>query len=245
MKADSQLTRQAWVDDQLPLDEVIRLEESLTADERRSLERERAFEKALGEAMRQGPGCPDSLWERVRGELRQSPPETLPVVPFWRRWQRPALAWAAAAAVAAVLGVVFWPKSPPQLPPFMTTQFSANPAIFAADAEVPGNLDKMRASLDSEGIHLALQPIPNGHHAITPLGLHMTEYHGEKVAVLYFSCCGQPMMALVSKSGSLDAAHLPLQQLPPGTQLAMREIDGYRVMVFGPHDTAELMALLG
>jgi len=78
MSTEHQLARQAWVDDQLSVGELIPVEAGLTPAERTRLNQERAFEAALGERLRQGPACPEELWQRVTGELRVAASQTAP-----------------------------------------------------------------------------------------------------------------------------------------------------------------------
>ena len=46
------LRRQAFVDDQLSVDEVVAFQEELSAEDKKEVERERAYEKALAERLR-------------------------------------------------------------------------------------------------------------------------------------------------------------------------------------------------
>jgi hypothetical protein len=227
MDMDRELTRQAYMDGELSVEEVITFEASCSDVERREMEAEQAFERSFVERISQDC-CPDALWNDLRARIAR---ESRGGLPGWKLW--PML-----AAALLAIGAVLWLQSR-QVPdrPSLVRDLAQPVETFAATVAVPGDIDKVRSSLTANGFHIKLSaPDPDGHHPITLLGVSYHEIDGERVAAVKFACCGQPVAVFVSNLPATRLAEL-LQPADSKNRVynVHERIDAYEVHAVSSH----------
>lgn len=242
MKENDLLIRQAYIDEQLPVEEVIAFEAKLSREDKAALEAERRFETALADRLKAAAPCPDELWARVKGQIQSPAPQTLPPARrFWPRFAKP-LAWAAIVVLNLGLAAALLNRVAGRTPE-LELAFNDDLQAFAETADIPGDIEKMYACLAASRLHVALAPPSPQQHPITPLGMRLQELGGEQVAQLFFSCCNRPMAVFVGRKEAFDLRNIPTRGLPGNVFVATREIDNYRIIVVGPHAPGEILDL--
>ncbi|HAR67944.1 MAG TPA: hypothetical protein DCR55_17315, partial [Lentisphaeria bacterium] len=95
MATDKDLLRQAYMDGELSVEEIIRFESERSEEEFRALQAEQAFESVLIEKLEADCACPDELWQDIQNRIAasQRQPQTRRLV-LWL------------AALAAVVTIV-------------------------------------------------------------------------------------------------------------------------------------------
>lgn len=213
MDMGRELTRQAYMDGELSVEEVIAFEASCSDAERREIAAEQAFERVFVERVSQD-SCPDALWMDVRSRItRESRGRG------WRLW--PMLA----AALLALGGAIWMQAQPKDL------------HDCCIGEHVPGDFAKVRSSLTQKGFHINLsEPDPDGHHPIKLQGLSYYKVNGELVAELKFSCCHKDVKVYVSSLSPERMASLLQPKDSEGRVYSIHErIDSYEVHAFGQH----------
>jgi hypothetical protein len=222
-----ELTRQAYMDGELSVEEVIAFEASCNDAERREVAAEQAFERAFVERVSQDT-CPDALWDDLRSRIaRESRGPTL----GWRLW--PILA---AAALLTISGLA-WMQSKKEVAPSLVADLSKDLHEYCAGVAVPGDFEKVRSSLTANGFHIKLSaPDPEAHHAVSLLGVSYHDVEGSRVAELKFSCCQQPVSVFVSDMPAERLAEL-LQAKDNENRVynVHEKIDTYQVHAVSTH----------
>ncbi len=262
---DKKLERQAYLDGQLTVEEALEFEAELTPKEKADLEAEKHFETVLGERLSDGTKCPEPLWNKLKTQMlsesgldatqllgaaavNEPAPEPKPALPAVSRLDWRSIGLAAMVLInIALLAVVIRDRRATGRSPVVPSEFvfTSDMDVFARDAVIPGDYDKMRSGLTQAGFHLSLAarpPRPTA-HVIQPLGLRLCRVDGEQIARIYFDCCGYPMLVLVMpKTRNVTLDDLPLSNLD-GFQIASKTIDNYRIVVVGQHSPKEILSL--
>lgn len=222
MITDRDLRRQAYMDGELPVDEIIRFEAECTDPERAEMEAERAFESALVEQLQPEAECPDQLWIDLQQRMRT-------------RKRRPSImirfGLAAAACLAIALAIlqhhsISVPLEQPQ----------------TADLAVPGSWEKVRSSLTANDFHVSLSPPEaEDHHPISLVGLRYHDVGGDQIAEVRFTCCGHPVSVFLSHSQEIDL--VGSLKLPEKTYRFSQPLDGYQLLAVGRHAPSEILNL--
>ena len=240
---DRQLTRQACLDDELPLEEVIAFEEQLTAADRRQLQAEREFERELAERLSQPAPCPEALWQRLETRVKaQGRPALVRFVssPRVRR-----LAAAAAIALLLGLGALLMVPAGDQPPTFAGVKLTASLSDFAAWAETTGSAAELQASLAQHGFHVRLADPASttSHHQIKLLGMRYVHDGKVEMAQVMFDCCGQPVSVFVAPARCSWAPALPEVPANSVWHSAERRDARIRLIGVGPHRTDAVLDL--
>jgi hypothetical protein len=233
MNTDRELTRQAYMDGELSVEEVIAFEGSSSDAERRAVAAEHAFEKAFVERVSQDT-CPDAVWDDLRARIaRESRGRS-----GWRLW--PML-----AAALLTIGGVTWLYGQMKPVESLVADLSTDLESFSAGVDVPGDLEKVRSSLTANGFHIKLDaPDPTAHHAVTLLGVAYYDVDGVRVAALKFSCCNQPVSVFVSSMPSEHLAKL-LQTKAKASRIynVHERIDSFEVHAVSKHPPDDVLNL--
>lgn len=244
---DRPLVRQAYLDDQLPIEEVIALESTLSPREKAALEREAAFHSALAARLRADEPCPDALWERVRREL-PAPAPAPAASRTWTLWPgRRARPWLAAAAAALVVfaglaAILAGPRLHAHNE--LDLGLDRDAAALIAAADIRGDYRQVGAGLAAQGLQVNLaQPPPEASGKIQLLGMRTVHTRAGTFAQVHFTCCGQTMCALIGSKEALDMSRIPCRCLSGECQMGTKEVGGYRILVVGRHAPAELLKL--
>lgn len=262
---DEVLRRQAYLDDELSVDEVIAYEASLSRPQRTEIDTERRFEQALGEQLAQGATCPDRLWQRLQAELAAAragqpaavaPPPAAPVAPVpapgvasrpatrgWQLLSTRALPWWLAAAAMLVATLVVLALRPPAGPEIA---FTDNLQAFAKDARYAGDYEKVGRELATMGINVNFHPPttpPARGHELRLLGMNTVQKGADCCAVVYFECCGKPVAVVVCTKSCPMVDHVTCKNLDGHCYKVQNAIENVRLMAVGPHDPVEVLGL--
>jgi hypothetical protein len=242
------LRRQAYVDDQLSVDEVVAFQEELSAEDKKELERERAYGNALAERLRndEAPGCPDALWDDLKSRVLRGEtdvPEIVPASPepmrFTWLWQVVAVA-AMIALVATLVNRVGTTSGGDLIAVQQTNKLTE----FAALAEVRGDVDVIRAALSQAGFAGVdlMAPDPDAHHKIEFFGMRTEIINGKPAARLYIACCGRPATAIITADGG--RLQFDESKINGTAYKATKKLgNGSRVTMVSPHPVKEVMDL--
>ncbi len=242
---ERRLTRQAYLDNQLPVEDVIAFEESLKGEERLQVERERAFEEALSQRLREEAPCPVAVWEHLQERMNGKRGRQPWAVPFANGWKGLAI-----AAGIALLAAGFFVWNP--LGSVDSTEQLKSGALPVSVgqcgglAEIPGDYVKVVSALTANRIFLNMKPcdeISEG-HPIKLLGMRMLNQGDKAVAQVFFECCGQPISVFITPlSNPWAASELPMKDVKGDWFVRQRELDQYRIIGVGTHDPSEVLAL--
>ncbi|GEM_PF-5278258 len=228
MATDKDLLRQAYMDGELSVEEIIRFESERSEEEFRALQAEQAFESVLIEKLEADCACPDELWQDIQNRIAasQRQPQTRRLV-LWLA--------ALAAVVTIVAGLLPGGNARSLL-------FHSELAAVKDRIEVPGDWQKIRSSLTEHGFHLALtEPGTDAYHKIELYGLLYHDLAGEQVAEVCFTCCGEPISVYLSKDQDVDLTQLV--DFPASTFRHSSPIDKYQVLAVGGHSPTEILSL--
>ena len=246
------LRRQAYVDDQLSVDEVVAFQEELSAADKKLLEQEREFERAFADRLQNEdvPGCPDALWgdlkSRVlRGETEIEADEPVAEAPKPMRltWLWQVVAVAAMIVLAATLLNRVDNVGSGDL---IVLKQSNDLKEFAALADVSGDVSVIREALNDSGFAGVdlMAPDEEAHHKIEFFGMRTEMINGKKAARLYIACCGRPTTAIIT----FDSEGLQFDESTiNGTAYKASKLlgNGSRVTLISPHPVKEVLDLFG
>jgi hypothetical protein len=251
------LRRQAYIDGQLSVDEVIAFQDELSAQERKEVDQEMAFEQAFSNHLQHADAtdCPPELWHDLQNRILRDDPEGIapstdvdtPSLPN----QHPARAlWfvQAIAAAAAIAIAAFLLTRNTATPPSTTAVAMALPTdltAFASEAKLQGDVVKIREALATTAFSdiNILAPSTEDHHAIKFLGMNQETIDGEPAVRLFISCCNRPATILLThadtKSLQFDDKDLPKQvyraEKPVG--------QNHRITILSPHTVDAVLNL--
>ncbi len=227
----------AYIDGELSAAEAAELDRSLTPSERARLSGEMRFENALGEALRNGPGCPDALWEGIRQRVRTHSGGSRASLARRLRYGLWPLAGAAALlTVSVAVGAVVWNE--------------AHPAFLS---ELPG--DWVPVEVDANGaetflhdhrlaVRLQTPESAGGHiRRAFMLGAREVTYKSEPVVDLLYECGGTPMKIVVARQGTAAARKIERAAVKRQV-LSSRHVGNAVAAVVGRHPAPELINLL-
>jgi len=227
----------AYVDGQLSTSEAAAFDSGLSAAEKSRAEQEIRFERAIGEVLTAGPGCPDHLWEELRSKIAPGRKS---------RWQpfngMRGFAFAAAASLVVGLGVLaqafFGSAGVLDLPPTV--------AALQSEATFQPDIAQIQAWLDEQGIDLSVLSVDamgETRHPMTMLGATLARYRNEEVLELLYNCCGQPAKVVLAPENSRVAAELRQGEGRGKVQDSLA-VNGYLAAVVSPHRSPELLDLI-
>ena len=206
------LRRQAFIDGQLSVEEVIAFQEDQSAEEKALLDQEIAFEKAFAKTVgaSEGPSCPDALWEDLQNRILRedthetTPQESAPATPAPRRfWGLQALMAAAAIIIAAT--VVNRYANDRTSDVVVASMLDNNLDKFVANAEIKGDVTVIRKALAETAFADVdlLSPDPDAHHNVEFLGMSHETVNGKPAVRLYVSCCNRPASIILTSAEEL------------------------------------------
>ncbi len=245
---DNNLMKQAYIDNQLPIEQVIDFEQSLSAEERVEIAQEQQFEAAFAKKIMDDIQCPDEFWENLKSRF-----EIQPTISFQnvKAIDRTVLLWPTVAAAAAIIviavvsGSIFINSNISGMTEKVTVSFMENLIEFAQSSEIPGDYEKVRSSLTQHGFHIKFkQPNPEIHHQVELLGVRFHKVNGSDIAQIYLSCCSRPMSVfLTDKSAGNLSNHVQVNNQPEKMFSVSSLIDKYRLYIVGPHPTSDVLDL--
>jgi hypothetical protein len=240
-KQTHDMMRQAYIDNQLSVEEAIRFEGELSPSEQRELQNETQFQKTLARHLAAGDDCPDEVWQKIRRQLRNED-NAVPPVRQLSPWSK-LLAAAATIAIVATIALQFTRNQPhevAQLPAFVPSE------EIDTVVEVPGDYRKVGSALAANGFIVNLrEPSKGQHHPIDLLGGRFLHVGDKTVAQIFFSCCQQPVQVLVEiNSAQLVLDNWNSDDLSDTWYAAHRVIDRkYRVLAVSPHQPDQVLDL--
>ena len=235
------MMRQAYIDNQLSVEETIRLEGELSAADRAELEAEANFQRCLSSQLALGDDCPQQLWHDIQRRMFEKSNDRQPSLS-----PTGIIPWTRLLAMAACIGFICVVALLVNLP----VAGESNIPIFSDETvafDVPGDYPKVVNALTANGFLINIdRPVPGQHHTIDLNGMRFHKIDGRTVAELSFSCCGMPVEVLVeAKDGAPSALGKWTSAELTGTWFsAHREIDNkYRMIVISPHLPDQVLRL--
>jgi hypothetical protein len=235
------MMRQAYIDNQLSVEETIRLEGELSATDRAELEAEANFQRCLSSQLALGDNCPQQLWHDIQQRMFEESNDRQPILS-----PTGIIPWTRLLAMAACIGFIYVVALLVNLPVAGKSNISIFPDETVA-FDVPGDSQKVVNTLTANGFFFNLdRPVPGQHHTIDLNGMRFHKIDGRTVTELSFSCCGMPVEVVVeAKNGAPSVLGKWTSAELPGTWFsAHREIDNkYRMIVIGPHLPDQVLRL--
>jgi len=222
------------------------------------------LEAAIGDRLADSKGCPDPLWDKLKGHLvaqstaRMEAAQRQPEAPVpatakamppggWRRLRGP-LSYLVTAAAAVLLTMLAVPTMHGAKAAGPEVVFTDDLEAFVMDADVPGDYEKVARGLVINGFNVNLKrpsEVGSDHpHNVQILGMRAVTMGKHKAAQVYFACCGRPVTVILTPRD--DAAWLDavdLKGMPPLWTERHSMLDGYAVVAIGSHDPQEVASL--
>ena len=238
------LTRQAYIDQQLSVEEVIVFEDGLSRTDKIEIEADKQFEQALLAKLAENAECPDELWDDIRSRIAFQSSSWFTLF----RLKALHMQFVAVAAVffaviiAAALVLIPLRNDPQEIPSVL---FSDDLAEFSRPASILGNFENIRNSLLENGFTIDFsKPSNGGVHKIKPLGLRYVNINGKNIAQLYFSCCARPVTVFIGQKGVDQISdHLQVENSFETLFEAHREMDNHHLFIIGPHPPTDILDL--
>ncbi len=245
---DNKLMKQAYLDNQLPIEQIIDFEQNLSSEGRADIAREQQFETAFAKKIMDDIQCPDEFWENLKSRIQIQPTVSSENVQIIDRTIRlwPTIAAAAAVILIAALSVsLFINANISGTTEKVSVSFMEDLNEFAQSSEIPGDYEKARSSLTQHGFHLKFkQPNPEIHHQVELLGVRFHKVNGNDIAQIYLSCCKRPMSVfLTDKSAGNLSNHVQINSQPGKMFSVSNVIDKYHLYIVGPHPTSDVLDL--
>ncbi len=235
----------AYIDGELPAREAADLHESLSPEDRERVGLECRLEKALAGPLEAGSECPPDVWRHVRSRLED---------PAKRGWFARVIGrrrtWFIAASVLAASALVVLSVSRLSREDMQGSilEIAEDVHALSREAEVPGDLEKVRQFMAAHGIDVPLKMPPlaeqMGMHRASLLGARKVQHQDADGVELLFDCCGQPIKLVLTRLDSALARKLEAAR-DGGRIQASRTIRGYLVAAVGRHDASAVLMLLG
>ena len=240
----SDFIRQAYMDEQLSIEEVIAFENGLSRDDKVEIEKEKQFENALVAALAEDADCSDEAWDDVKARLMLQSNSWFRLLRF-KGFRTRFFAMAAAIVVfLTVAALIFRPSANVQQNE-LSVLLSEDLEEFSQPASVQGNFDRIRASLFENGFHVNLnKPQNKNGHKVEVLGVRYIAINNEDIAQLYFSCCLKPVTVFVSRKGSKQPSdHLQVKNSFKTLYKATSETDDHQLFIMGAHPPNDFIDL--
>lgn len=239
-----ELIRQAYMDDQLSVEEVIDFEGKLCRSDKIAIAKDKHFEDSLKLFLARESECPDSVWNEVKIRI------VLQSNSWFNRVRFKIVSFrfaAAAGLVIALIGTIATRTGPV----LNTTQdkfpieFSDSLPHFSQPATIRGNHETIRDNLFDNGFHINFEkPKENSHHSIELLGLRYIRVNDETVAQIYFSCCLRPVTVLLSRNPRLlPENNIQIENSFKTMFHVSKETESYRIFIVGPHPPTYILDL--
>ncbi len=239
----------AYLDGQMTASESSAFDSSLTPEDRERLAAEMRLEAGLAERLCQCPACPEALWKRLELQMNNGA----------ARRRRTSLTFAAAAAVALVIGTAWFGGIASGLFPgkYDNTVGAVSglaipdetPEAFAAHAETPAPATREATEkfLLDNNIHLAI----NDYHEVNPKSRHDVRLVGackgncpeRTLYEVLFTCCGQPVKIVIAKKGT-GGDKMIGKARKCGEIQDMVGMGEYTVAVVGKHPAPDLIDVI-
>ena len=241
----NELTRQAYSDEQLSVEEVISFEQSLSRTDKIEIEKEKQFENSLVAMLAENTECPDAVWKELKtriGLQSNSPPQGRLRVDGLRREILTIAALLIAMMIATALIVVpIRNHSKNEFP----VLFSDDLPTFSQSATLQGDYDRVSRSLLENGFSINFdKPHSGGAHKVELLGVRYLTINKENVAQLYFSCCRKPATVLVSRKGSKPVnKYLRVENSFKTMYSVSKELRKHHLFLMGIHPPNDILDL--
>ena len=267
------LNRQAYMDEQLSVEEVIEFEKGLNRGDKVEIEDEKKFEDTLISFLAKDAECPDELWNEVKARVALHSNSWLSIVRY--KFFKTRFFKIAAVFIALItLGMIvtlstkipltslvlenrnFQETNFNQLkevneqPIRLATnkipvKFSDNLSEFSRPKIIEGDFGEIRTNLINHGFDIGLnQPKPDGKHTIELLGLRYITIDDEEIAQLYFSCCTKPVTVLLSRNSHGDADNfLQVENSFRTLYNARSKVGDHQIFILGPHPPTHILDL--
>ena len=250
---DKELKRQAYLDDQLSVDELIEYETDLADDELKTLQKERQFNDELSKKLKEAPACPSDLWQKLETQMKMdsemNSPKSSPVEQtkepkaFTFDWKMMALA-ALLLINAVVIYSAFIKKSAPES---LTAENILVPKAafleqdlqtFASHGDSVSDFNDLIEQLKARNPSLKINIPPEGqHHKINPLAIKKVSISGNEITQLHFECCSKPILVLIVPK-DYDF------KVPRNLKVHIKIVGNYKVICLGSkHDSKEVSDL--
>ena len=239
-----ELTRQAYIDEQLSVEEIIAFEQGLSRTGKIEIEKEKQFEQALVAKLADDVECPEELWNGIRARIALQSNSWFTILHFKMLRIKFFAAAALFMAIIAAAALVIIPIRYDQLEK-PSVLFSDNLTEFSRPAMLVGNYENVRNSLLKNGFTLDFNKPPNESiHKIELLGLRYLTIDRKNVAQLYFSCCARPVTVFIERKG-VNWIHNDLQVENSYKTLfkANHELDNHHIFILGPHPPSDILGL--
>ncbi len=249
MEKEKNLMRQAYLDEALPVEDVIRFEEALSEKERQRIVAEQNLESLIVQKVSQCEPCPDELWQRIKNQIEQKAEqkqqEELTSIrqkaSFKYGFLRAAVIFLVVAFSIVVLQRATTETS------VLSVTFPADLESFVKSAHVQGGKEKIYSVLTQNGFDINLDNMDAmsqlTKHKIESLGISKINIKGKPAVKILFSCCNQPVVVFVLKKEH----NLPHTVKVSGSDSKYYQIskktDKYNVTAISPHNPENLLAL--
>ena len=239
-----ELIRQAYMDEQLSVEEVIDFEGELCRSEKVEIEKDKQFERSLFSFLANDAECPDAVWQEVRDRIEIQSTSWFTGI----RQKIFNLRLAAAVALLIFLIAAFVIRVGPTSNVTQAKHpvlFSGNLHEFSKPATLRGDPESIRQSLFDNGFYVSFgQPEKSADHSVEFLGMRYITMNNETVAQLYFSCCLRPVTVLISRNKQDFAEHyLQIENSFKTMFNASKKTDNYRIFIMGPHPPRHILDL--
>ena len=171
----------AYLDGELSVTEIEKLEADLSTEQLEHLRKEKALESKVAERLQQDVKCPDELWQSITKQVEKEKKQPI-------KWVN----YAVLAAIAAVLVFFIFIDNKDY-----GTKVPTTVQELKDISRTTADLDGVNSFLKDKEVQLQLLELPQGHHKKKIIGATMEVIAGEEVVTLLFECCGRPVKVYV------------------------------------------------
>lgn len=249
MEKEKNLMRQAYLDEELPVEDVIRFEEVLSEEEHRRIVAEQNLESLIVQKVSQCEPCPDELWQRIKTQIdqkaAQKQQEELPPL---RQINSSRYGFLRAAVIFLVVAfsVVVLQRTTTETSVINVT-FPTDLSSFVKNAHVQGGKDEIHKVLEQNGFDINLDSMDAlsqlTKHKIESLGISKIDIEGKPAMKILFSCCNQPVVVFVLKKEHELPHTVKISGSDSKYYQISKRTDKYNVTAISPHNPENLLAL--
>lgn len=224
---------QAYLDEELSVDEVIHFEKNLSRKELRYFEKERLLQKSIQKKVKKSSGCPDALWGSLKEQIQQESKNK-------KRAHRKQQLWQIAAIILMMVSIALYNFLPTAA---ISVPFAQDVVSLEESTQYLGKTTEIQKMLKDNGFPIIIKDpssVVDAYHSVEYIGVSFEEHEGEKIAKISISCCDTPAMLVIHK----QKQKIRFDDLPEIHYHVTKSQGEYEMSIVSVHTPKDILALL-
>lgn len=234
MKPEDHLKETSYLDGELSTNECVEYENSLSEEQKASLEKTKRVHHGLEEGLRHDIRCPAEVWSRVQDQLNQKRREGQGY--SLQKWMS-----IAALLLVGAFSWFLWDRSQPAQ--VQDAELFVQLKQWPSNMDIGNDIESARTSLKGMGLDVHIKDVPSVSHGHPTRFMGMNVVHSGQSSEgrLFFSCCDKSVVVRVLPVSSAKRSFAAFQK-DPGITVSRFEknIRNAHIQVMSLHGAKEI-----